>query len=150
MDRLLTLVLATMVVAAGAARAHGIESSLARVQGLGSTLDLQSRFSSGEPAVGAAVTLVAPAGQTLALGHTDANGHLRFRLPPSANDSWELRVDQGPGHRDYLELPPLTTKPAAVVSRHGQGDTHQAVAWSGGGLLVLVGGLVLRPRRQEG
>lgn len=87
------------------ARAHAIDSSLERVAGLSRTLELQSHFSSGEPAAGAKVSLVAPNGTTLALGTTDAQGQLRFQIPAAADAAWEVRVDQGPGHRDYLELP---------------------------------------------
>ena len=40
-----------------------------------------------------------------ALGRTDARGHLNFQLPSGARSDWEVQVDGGPGHRDYLELP---------------------------------------------
>lgn len=92
--------------AAPPARAHAIESTLERVAGLNRTLALQSSFSNGEPAAGAVVSLVAPGSQPIALGQTDAEGQLHFRLPEQADAAWEVRVDQGPGHRDYLELPP--------------------------------------------
>ena len=133
------------------AAAHGIESSLERVAGLSGGLALESHFSSGEPAAGAAVMLVAPGGQTVAVGHTDANGQLRFKLPPSVDGSWELRVDQGPGHRDYLELPVATAQPDHTVS---QAKLRlpldpDPLTW-GGGALALVGALVLRGRRGQG
>jgi nickel transport protein len=86
-------------------RAHAIESTLEHLAGASATLALQSRFSNGEPAAGADVALVSPFGTSLSLGRTDAQGQLRFALPPSVDSRWELRVDQGPGHRDYLELP---------------------------------------------
>ena len=85
--------------------AHAIESSLERVSGLTDALLLQSRFSSDQPASDADVRLVAPDGKTIALGRTDANGSLQFQLPKGVGAGWEVQVDQGPGHRDYLELP---------------------------------------------
>jgi nickel transport protein len=68
------------------------------------TLQLQSRFSSGEPAQSATVRLVPPQGEAIVLGQTNAEGQLRFQLPRQAGSDWELQVDAGPGHRDYLEL----------------------------------------------
>jgi nickel transport protein len=66
---------------------------------------LESRFSNGEPTSDAIVRLVAPDGQAVELGRTDAEGQLSFALPKQANGDWELQVDGGPGHRDYLEMP---------------------------------------------
>lgn len=131
--------------------AHGIESSLERVAGLSGGLALESHFSSGEPAAGAAVTLVAPGGQTVAVGQTDARGQLRFRLPPSVDGSWELRVDQGPGHRDYLELPVARAQADRTVSqaRLRLPLDLDPLAW-GGGVVVLLGALVLGGRRGQG
>ena len=119
------------------AAAHAIESSLDYLGGANRTYALQSRFSSGVAAAGAAVTLVAPDGRSLALGRTDAQGELRFALPAAADGSWEVRVDQGPGHRDYLELP----QRAASVP--------QPAAWATGTSLLLVGSLALRLRRPQ-
>lgn len=135
-------------LAATPALAHGIESSLERVADLNRTYALTSAFSTGVPAAGAAVTLVAPAGQTVAVGHTDAQGQLRFRLPESVDGSWEVRVDQGPGHRDYLELPGAAAEGRSA--RSSQGLTRlqplASLAW-GGVALVLVGVLVRRSER---
>ena len=89
----------------GAARAHGIETNLSALQSVSDGLLLQSHFSSGEPTVNAAVRLVSPDGQTRELGRTDAQGQLSFALPKGASGDWELQVDGGPGHRDYLEMP---------------------------------------------
>jgi nickel transport protein len=98
-----------------AARAHAIESSLERLSGLTNTLRLESRFGNGEPASNAAVRLVPPSGGTgIEIGYTDARGQLRFQLPGAAGGDWELQVDRGPGHRDYLELP--ARGPAQVSS----------------------------------
>ncbi len=87
------------------AGAHAIESSLERVSGLTDSLVLQSRFSADQPASDAEVRLVSPSGKSIALGRTDASGTLRFQLPKGTGADWEVQVDQGPGHRDYLELP---------------------------------------------
>ena len=88
-----------------AARAHGIESQLSPLHGLGDQLLLHSQFSNGEPTRDAVVRLVPPQGQPLELGRTDQHGQLSFALPKGATGSWELQVDGGPGHRDYLEMP---------------------------------------------
>jgi nickel transport protein len=90
---------------ATAARAHGIESRLSPLHGLSDQLVLQSQFSNGEPTRDAVVRLVPPHGDPLELGRTDQHGQLSFALPKGANGAWELQVDGGPGHRDYLEMP---------------------------------------------
>jgi nickel transport protein len=87
------------------ARAHGIESSLTRLQALSAELMLQSQFSSGEPTRDAVVRLVPPGGQPIEVGRTNAQGQLSFALPKGASGAWEVQVDGGPGHRDYLEMP---------------------------------------------
>lgn len=88
------------------ASAHAIESSLQRLETLREGLVLESRFSSGEPASGAIVRLVPPGGANpVEVGRIDSDGRLGFSLPSQANGSWELQVDGGPGHRDFLELP---------------------------------------------
>jgi len=88
-----------------AAQAHGIESSLSPLRGLNDQLILQSHFSNGEPISEALVRLVPPGGRPVELGRTNAKGQLSFALPKGANGAWELQVDGGPGHRDYLEMP---------------------------------------------
>jgi len=99
-----TLALA-LLLSPAAAQAHGIESSLTRLESLTNSLVLESRFSNGEPTSDAVVRLVAPDGESLELGRTNAEGQLSFALPKQANGEWELQVDGGPGHRDYLEMP---------------------------------------------
>jgi nickel transport protein len=94
-----------LLLSPAAAQAHGIESSLTRLESLTDSLVLESRFSNGEPTSDAVVRLVAPDGESLELGRTNANGQLSFALPKQANGEWELQVDGGPGHRDYLEMP---------------------------------------------
>jgi nickel transport protein len=116
-------------------RAHAIESSLERLSALNaegkasiasqtSTLQLESRFSTGEPAHGATVRLVqlGGEGEPVLLGQTDSAGQLRFQLPQQAGSDWEVQVDAGPGHRDYLELNdtlagPLAAEPLPAVRR---------------------------------
>jgi nickel transport protein len=87
------------------ANAHGIESSLTRLQALSEELTLQSQFSSGEPTRDAVVRLVPPGGVPIEVGRTDARGQLSFALPKGASGDWEVQVDGGAGHRDYLEMP---------------------------------------------
>ena len=128
-------------------QAHAIESSLERLRGLNNTLALQSRYSTGLPAAGASVALVAPDGVVVALGRTDAQGQLRFVVPPTADGRWEVRVDQGPGHRDYLELP------AAAAAVPARSQAWSRPHWAGllslaTGSLLLLGGVARLPRRQ--
>lgn len=136
---------------APAVRAHGIETNLERVGGLlsNSPYQLESRFSTGLPAHDAAVRVVSPDGTaSVALGHTNAEGQLTFQLPAQARADWEVQVDAGPGHRDYLELPGST--PANL---HGQAHprprllAHAARALGTVALLGTLAGLLLhRPR----
>ncbi len=90
---------------AAPAHSHSIESSLERVSNLTDQLVLESRFGNGQPASDAVVRLMPPGGEPIELGRTDARGQLRFQVPQNATASWEVQVDQGPGHQDYLELP---------------------------------------------
>ncbi len=114
---------ALALLAAPAVRAHGIESTLEQVgDRLSSTpYQLQSQFSSGLPAREASVRMVSPDGTaSVDLGETDADGRLRFALPARARADWEVQVDAGPGHRDYLELP-------GSVPAGFQGQRHRSV-----------------------
>jgi nickel transport protein len=152
-----------LLMAGGGAHAHGIESSLERLGPLtdekaferprnaGSSLKLESRFSSGVPAIDAAVRLVPPDGGTpIELGRTDAEGRLTFALPRGARPDWEVQVDAGPGHRDYLELP---TAPGASHARRSDGpQLPRLAALEPGvialGLLSVLGALPLLRRRR--
>ena len=124
--------LAALVAAPVQVLAHAIESSLERLTSLNEslgrsaaapgpdTLRLESQFSGGQPASDAAVRIVPPDGGTpIELGRTGADGRIVFTLPPEASNQWEVQVDAGPGHRDYLELPEAVATPAgpARVSR---------------------------------
>lgn len=140
---------AALLVAPPPAGAHAIESSLERVAQLNDQLLLESRFGTGEPADAAVVRLIPPGGEPIEIGQTDADGRLRFSLPSQATSDWEVQVDRGAGHRDYLELP--TAAPAGQA-RHlkspGQPWSHPL---SGGLGLALIGlcslGVILQRRR---
>jgi len=80
----------------------------------GVSFTLASSFSTGVPVADASVRLVPPGGIPIALGRTDARGQLNFQLPAGARSDWEVQVDGGPGHRDYIELPNGAFRPAAT------------------------------------
>jgi len=104
-------------------------------------------------------------GEPIEVGRTDANGQISFTLPEQAGADWEIQVDAGPGHRDYLELAPteesavpLVPSPSAVRRpvRDAVRDVMLSVRDSSGGrvpgLLVLgmvgsLGGLLWRRHR---
>ena len=132
------------------ARAHGIQSQLERFGGL--SVQLESSFSTGMPASHAEVRLLPPAGSPIALGHTDDHGRIRFRLPPQASADWEIQVDAGPGHRDYLEVPAAHggTSPGTDGSRPGSVlplRLSHLQGWLAFGLAGSLGGLMLRRPR---
>jgi nickel transport protein len=151
------------LLGAPAGFAHGIESTLERLGSLtsGNPYQLESRFSSGVPARDAVVRMVSPDGDTTVdLGHTNAVGQLTFTLPAQAKADWEVQVDAGPGHRDYIELPGATpatlqgrvaTPPATLQGRVATPLATLAREARPLGAVVLVGamvGLLLRrPRR---
>ena len=136
-----------LLASAAPAHSHAIESSLERLSSLTDQLVLDSRFGNGEPADDAVVRLVPPNGEPVEVGRTDASGQLRFQLPSNATSAWELQVDRGPGHRDYLELPGAA--PALSTgfnsSRPGQGiRTELALLGLSGAAGALVGALSWR------
>jgi nickel transport protein len=110
-----------------AASAHAIQSTLETLGSLsraytgsstgaaGPSFALASSFSTGVPVADASVKLVPPGGTPIAIGRTDARGQLNFQLPAGAGSDWEIQVDGGPGHRDYLELPKGAVRPAATT-----------------------------------
>ena len=129
-----------LLLSPAAAQAHGIESSITRLESLTNSLVLESRFSNGEPTSDAVVRLVAPDGESLELGRTNANGQLSFALPKQANGEWELQVDGGPGHRDYLEMPVQQGQAQLdKISQHSHGSTP--LGWLGalGATAMLLG-----------
>ena len=73
-----------LILSPAAGQAHGIESSITRLESLTDSLVLESRFSNGEPTSDAVVRLVAPDGEAIALGRTNAQGQLRVATPTQA------------------------------------------------------------------
>jgi nickel transport protein len=123
-----------------AASAHAIQTSLETLSSLsraytgsntgpdtaasGPSFALASSFSTGAPVADASVKLVPPGGTPIALGRTDARGQLNFQLPAGARSDWEIQVDGGPGHRDYLELPNGAVRPAATTYPQPQASAN--------------------------
>jgi nickel transport protein len=141
---------AAALSAAGPAQAHAIETSLEAFRH-NHVLLLQSSFSNGQPAQAALVTLVPPGGQPIPVGRTNSNGQLSFVLPSDAHGEWDVQVDGGPGHRDYLSLP--IHRGQADLSRishgHRPSPTEWLTAWLRGSnpaspwiLVGAVGGLM--------
>lgn len=125
-------------------QAHALESSLERLSQLNNQLLLESRFGNGEPADAAVVRLIPPGGEPIELGRTDAQGRLEFQLPRQAGADWEVQVDRGAGHRDYLELPPA----AIPTHRLQRAALPSASALPGGWAVVGLCGLLLAGRRR--
>lgn len=128
-------------------RAHAIQSTLERISGPdgGSKavkLEVQSTFSSGDPASEAQVRLLpAGGGSPIALGHTGVDGRLSFTLPPMAQADGEIQVDAGPGHRDYLELPGIDPAGAPAAPSLQARSSLQRQSWLGqaSSALVVIG-----------
>jgi nickel transport protein len=84
--------------------AHQVETNYM----LGSQLQFQSRFSTGEPFAGARVTIYAPnqpdqPWQTLT---TDSQGQFSFLPDRSIVGNWEVRIeDEDQSHADYWTVP---------------------------------------------
>lgn len=145
------------------AQAHGIQSTLEPLRQAAAAagpalssaeLQLSSQFSTGVPASDAAVKLVSPDGATsIALGRTDASGRLNINLPSGSHLGWEVVVDAGPGHRDYLELPSADGRSHAEAKPlpslwHGLRAASPLAGLSLLGLLAISGmGQQLRRRR---
>ncbi|WP_254977367.1 hypothetical protein [Cyanobium sp. ATX 6A2] len=137
----------------GPAWGHAIESSLEHISEVNASfrqeLELNSRFSTGEPADAAAVRLLRPDGQAVDLGRTDAEGRLRFALPDDAAADWEVQVDAGPGHRDYLELaeagasPPLASSPSPLGDWRPRAPERRLAQRSSGLRQPVLGGLTV-------
>ena len=86
------------------ALSHAIETHFSGL-GSGSLLELESSFSSGEPVSNAEVRLLSHDGErTIHLGSTDADGRFSATLPELDSNNWDLVIDGGIGHRDYLGL----------------------------------------------
>jgi len=132
---------ALLLASAAPVHSHAIESNLERLSSLTDQLVLDSRFGNGEPAADAVVRLIPPGGTPIEVGRTDASGQLRFRLPQNATATWEVQVDQGPGHRDYLELPTAEASPSALPTRAQAGVSSTAPDAAVSGLAPLLLGL---------
>lgn len=151
-------VLGTIALAAPSVRAHGIETSLEHFAGLsagmpieGGDLEVESRFSTGLPATAAVVRLLPPdGGEPIEVGQTDEEGRLRFALPEGARDDWEIQVDAGPGHRDYIGLSEdLEPAAADTLSLQRRGGWNAPLPVLALGLLGgATGGAILRRRRR--
>ena len=120
-----------VVAAAGSAQAHAIQTNLEAFRN-NHVLLLQSNFGKGEPAQAALVSLVPPGGQPIPVGRTNSKGQLSFALPRDAHGEWDVQVDGGPGHRDYLSLP--VTKGHADLNRISDGPRPSPFAWLSAGL----------------
>jgi len=148
---------AALLASAPRVEAHAIESSLTRVASLSNGLLLSSQFGSGQPTVDAKVRLIAPGGTAIEIGRTDAQGQLSFALPKGASGDWEVQVDGGPGHRDYLTVPVQAGK--AQLDRLTEralpslGDSLATLLHPGvlalGGLCGMAGVLIGMDRRRR-
>lgn len=143
---------ALAILGSAGAHAHGIQSTLERLDSLTSKspYQLESTFSSGLPARDASVRMVSPDGASaVELGHTNAEGQLTFQLPSQAKGDWEVQVDAGPGHRDYVELP--SSAPASFQGQAASISSPMARTLRSLGAVALLGtmaGLLRqRPRR---
>jgi len=117
---------AAVISAASSAQAHAIQTNLEAFRN-NHVLLLQSSFGNGQPARAALVTLVPPGGQPIPVGRTNSKGQLSFALPSDANGEWDVQVDGGPGHRDYLSLP--ITKGQADLKRISDGHRPNPIPW---------------------
>ena len=150
---LLFLGVAAAALSQAPALGHSIESSLERVSSLTDQLVLESRFGNGQPAADAVVRLISPGGQPIELGRTDALGQLRFQVPQDATAHWEVQVDQGPGHRDYLELPGKVPSGLAPAGKPGSQPLQPLSDGLGVGLGLLglstIGGVMAWRQRHR-
>lgn len=125
--------MALSVLWGGPSWAHGIQTNLESVSPLSEQVRreflLQSEFSTGEPAEDAMVRLLRADGETIELGRTDGEGRLRFEVPREAATDWELQVDAGPGHRDYLELSEAGAAAAAEPRAKAPATTAHALPY---------------------
>jgi len=117
---------AAVVAAAGSAQAHAIQTNL-EASRYNHLLLLQSSFGDGQPAQAALVSLVPPGGKPIPVGRTNSKGQLSFALPSDANGHWDVQVDGGPGHRDYLSLP--VNKGQADLNRISDGLQPNPTEW---------------------
>ena len=84
--------------------AHAVQTDVSSLLPSGS-INLRTSFSSGEPLANAPVRLESHDGsQSIELGATDADGRFTGELPELDSEAWDVVIDGGIGHRDYLGL----------------------------------------------
>ena len=84
--------------------AHAVQTDVSSLLPSGS-IKLRTSFSSGEPLAHAPVRLESHDGdRSIELGATDADGRFTGELPALDSDAWDVVIDGGIGHRDYLGL----------------------------------------------
>ena len=132
-----------MAMAPSAAWAHGVETNFTALQASG-LIELRTQFSSGEPLADAEVRLQSPDGsKSLKLGRTGSDGRFSAQLPAQASRQWELVIDGGPGHRDYLEL-------NGPQASHQRSWAHWLIGLGAlGGTLAMTGRLSHGQQRQH-
>ena len=90
-------------------KAHAIQSEITLLNG---KIELKSIFSTGEPVTGAIVSLLNQDGlPQREVGFINKLGKLILDLPNLNEGNIELKIDGGPGHRDYLLIPIRSGKP---------------------------------------
>ena len=88
----------------GRSLAHAVQTDVSSLLPSG-LINLRTSFSSGEPLANAPVRLESHDGnRSIALGETDADGRFTGELPALDSDAWDVVIDGGIGHRDYLGL----------------------------------------------
>ena len=124
--------------------AHAVQTDVSSLLPSGA-INLRTSFSSGEPLAHAPVRLESHDGsQSIPLGATDGDGHFAATLPELDSQSWDVVIDGGIGHRDYLGL-----DEEVEISRSGLQQLWLAVSGMLGATLALTGSIshVQRQRR---
>ena len=84
--------------------AHAVQTDVSSLLPSGA-INLRTSFSSGEPLAHAPVRLESHDGsRRISLGETDADGRFAGELPALDSEAWDVVIDGGIGHRDYLGL----------------------------------------------
>ena len=84
--------------------AHAVQTNVSSLLPSGA-INLRTSFSSGEPLAHAPVRLESHDGsRRISLGETDADGRFAGELPALDSKAWDVVIDGGIGHRDYLGL----------------------------------------------
>ncbi|MEO1590599.1 MAG: carboxypeptidase-like regulatory domain-containing protein [Cyanobacteria bacterium J06632_22] len=143
----LPLALMALVATGSQALAHSVQTDYL----LSNQLQLQTRFSNGQPLKGAKVSVYAPNNPTQPWmqGVTDANGRFAFEPDRTLVGDWEVTIMQQ-GHGDILTVPvDAEGIDATLISQQDQ-DTHYATGpapWISAAVgIVLLLGAKLRQR----